>query len=109
MPIKLIRDPLNEAADADFVICMRVADVPIPSKPAIIMRCAECGERVWFANSSPRQPKRICWQCAAPILSADKEPELMMTPGIACAIVTGKDNTELIDRLDAAADTEDEP
>ena len=60
---ELIDNPRVEGANADVVVCRRVADMPIPGAPAEIQRCSYCDERIWVALSSPMKPLRACWQC----------------------------------------------
>jgi hypothetical protein len=50
--------------DDTGLVCMRVADMPIPSAASVIGRCDECDERIWIAHTSPRTDKRFCVACA---------------------------------------------
>ena len=64
----VIHNPKVNAAKADYVICYRVADLPIPYTEARIETCCKCNERIWIALSSPEEPSRICYQCIEPII-----------------------------------------
>jgi hypothetical protein len=75
----LVDDPATEASGADIVVCYRVAELPIPSVPGKIVICTQCAERIWLADSSPQQSKRLCWQCAGPLMEADDDLHIMMT------------------------------
>lgn len=80
MPSKIIKNPTTEAADAEFIVCFRVADLPIPYVPAQIMACTECGARVWLADNSPQNVPIICDHCAKIAIAKDgEEPMLYMT------------------------------
>jgi len=46
------------------VICMLVADLPVPSVAAQQMLCTECQEPVWVAQSSPGWARIVCTACA---------------------------------------------
>ena len=60
----------EEAERVEFVMCMWVADLPIPSVPAQIRLCCDCGALVWVASSSSRQPKPRCMPCVKAAIEA---------------------------------------
>jgi len=52
--------------DIDFevcVVCLRVADMPIPRMPSVRRRCAHCHAQIWVAKGAPAAPK-VCLKCA---------------------------------------------
>ena len=69
-------DPL-EAAQADFLVCMRVTDLPpisaLPPQVQQLAResrqastrqpCASCGEPILVGAEAPPGPKRVCTYC----------------------------------------------
>lgn len=69
-------DPL-EAAQADFLVCMRVTDlIPISSLPPQVqplaresrqnstrLPCESFGEPILVGNDAPPGPKRVCTYC----------------------------------------------
>jgi hypothetical protein len=75
---ELIHNPSVEGANADVVVCRRVADMPIPGAPAEIQRCSYCDERIWVALSSPKKPLRACWQCVGAKF-ADQDQTYLVT------------------------------
>lgn len=86
MPTFITKIPRIDAADAQFIICFRVVDEPIPHVPARILVCRECLERVWLADSSPQDRPCVCFQCAEPIIAASgEEPMIAITEGQATA------------------------
>ena len=66
-----------EAAQADFVVCMRMADLPaISALPPAVQGlaaegrrnstrqpCESCGETILVSNDAPAGPPRICTHC----------------------------------------------
>lgn len=55
----------DEAEQADFVVCMR--DVPgTPRAPlaAHFGHCSRCFHAVYWADSAPKRPPRVCVECA---------------------------------------------
>lgn len=79
MPVEIIPD-VAAATVADIVVCLRVADMPIPSRTAEIEHCCKCNERIWVALESPKGVDRMCWPCTKVALEAeDEEPTLIMT------------------------------
>ncbi len=81
MPVEIIKNPKTEAANVDMVICIRVFDSPTAKGPGtVIADCAECGEKVWVAPSSPTGPKRVCSQCADKFIGEDgDEPHILVS------------------------------
>lgn len=64
-----------EGSKPDFVVCKRVFDVPIPAVAAEVSHCTKCGERIWVAESSPKDPPVVCFQCIEVVIANDKDPE----------------------------------
>lgn len=62
----------QDAANADYIICHRVTDLPIPHRPAQIENCCKCGERIWCSINSPKKPLRICFKCMEPTIAKGK-------------------------------------
>lgn len=86
MPTFITKIPRIDAADAQFIICFRVVDEPIPNVPARILVCRDCLQRVWLADSSPQDRPCVCYQCAIPIIEKDgEEPLIGITEGQAAA------------------------
>jgi hypothetical protein len=73
------RNPRVDANVADFVVCHRVAKLPIPYVSAQIEHCSKCKERIWVAHTSPKKPPKICYDCAAPIMEKDDDLKIIIT------------------------------
>jgi hypothetical protein len=80
--MKRVRYDSKEAESVQFVVCMRVTDLPIPLKPGQIEHCRDCSERIWVAHSSPKKPPRVCHHCVVEQLDQGELTELitMMKP-----------------------------
>jgi hypothetical protein len=64
-----------------ILICNRVIDMPIPPALGVIKICtAGCLERVWVANSSPKNVEPVCMQCATKLLEEDPGPHTFEAP-----------------------------
>jgi len=53
------------AYDFDFelcVVCLRVADMPMPRMPSVRRKCAHCHAPIWVAKEAPAATK-ACLQC----------------------------------------------
>jgi len=76
--LEVVKEP--KASEAQFVLCNRVKDMPIPYHPAKIMLCEECGERVWLSNDTPQGIPVLCMQCGVARIKAEgEEPTIMIT------------------------------
>jgi hypothetical protein len=69
VPMRVVS--MEEAEAVEAVICMRVADLPIPPVPSSIERCGACDARVWVSSTSPRRPRRLCLDCGHEAISPD--------------------------------------
>lgn len=78
MPMAFTNNPKRDAAKADFVVCLRVKDYPIPRRVSKIERCKECGERIWFADTSPVGPPLICNPCCVMMMATSKDKLTLM-------------------------------
>lgn len=54
-----------DAKEADVVVVMRVADLPIPNgfTASVVDYCGVCNAKVWLAARSPRGVPLICIPC----------------------------------------------
>jgi hypothetical protein len=58
--------------DANTVlICMPIAEQPVPFVPARRGKCSLCGCAVWVSRTSPKTAERYCTPCA--FLHLDKD------------------------------------
>lgn len=73
--LKIITDPRVEAAHVDFVVCLRVADLPNPSSLKFPHKelCRDCGHEIWVASTSPTKPKKLCASCVLLRIERDGE------------------------------------
>lgn len=82
--IKIITDPRREAAEVDFVVCHRIADLPIPTRPAHEERCSQCRERIWVGERAPVTPPRLCVYCG--LAKSGDVAMVLVTPGSEAAV-----------------------
>lgn len=73
VPMRVVS--MAEAEAVEAVICMRVADLPIPPVPSSIERCGACDARVWVSSTSPRGPRRLCLDCITSATAQEPKPE----------------------------------
>lgn len=59
--MKVISD--EEAAKAEFIICVREADPRPPFTDNLVGRCVRCGERVVFRWHMPLNVPKLCVHC----------------------------------------------
>jgi hypothetical protein len=59
----------DEAEGADFVIC-RLVTSPLVFPDNLVGHCSKCFRMVQFRPHAPKTPKRICDECAGPVISA---------------------------------------
>jgi hypothetical protein len=85
--IEIVNNPGIDAQDADYVVCLRVADLPIPYRRAEIRECSICHERVWLGHSSPRKPPIICHPCWDVATANADQIKVMLTPELARKLV----------------------
>ena len=70
VPIKLVSEV--EAELSDYVVCMR--DVPgVPRGPLAkhFGKCSRCRHAIYWADSAPTLPRRICVTCVMTEAGAD--------------------------------------
>jgi hypothetical protein len=73
---------------ADAVVCVRLTQ-PLIMPDNVIGLCAECGEAIQHRPHVPKQPRKICMECALPLASkAAKKGELhtILTPQTAAEV-----------------------
>lgn len=63
---KIIDD--DEAEKAQFFVCMRVGGKPLLMADNLVGTCTECGEQIQFRPHGPTKPKKVCMECAMPII-----------------------------------------
>ena len=82
MEVKVLKSK-EEAELSHFLVCTRVENHPIPpGDGATTDTCCECGELVWVAPTSPKEPKRICMTCVQVKLNdEDKETVFAIREG----------------------------
>jgi len=64
VPMRVVSD--NEAENADYVVCM-LEGTKSPFTDNLVGLCCRCGRRVIFRWHAPRNPKKICIECAPQI------------------------------------------
>jgi hypothetical protein len=62
VPIKIVSEP--EAELSDFVVCMPDTGPPYPPTAHNFGACRKCGTKIYWSNSSPIFPPKICAPCA---------------------------------------------
>jgi hypothetical protein len=77
--ITVVNNPKVEGNVADFVVCHRVSELPIPYVKAEIQHCSKCNERIWVAHTSPSKIPTLCWNCATPLIAEDDDTRIMIT------------------------------
>jgi len=58
------------------LVCMKIADLPIPPAPEAIGHCDECQERIWVGLKSPKKHRAICAAC---MKAEGGKPKMMVT------------------------------
>jgi hypothetical protein len=61
--IGLVLDALTDVIDFDLVVCMR-ADGPDYFRDNEFGDCSRCGVRIKFRPYVPKEPPKVCMQCA---------------------------------------------
>lgn len=61
--------------DVDFIICERVADLPVPLRPAKQIACCECREMVWISEKTLALAAGppLCFVCAVKKVASGDE------------------------------------
>lgn len=105
MPIEFV----PHDGDIHYVVCHRVTELPIPFKPAKIVPCCSCGERIWRGDASPEKPPAICLQCMTEMVKPDDAVTLVVGQSTVHAIAEGKPNSLVRHMLDMSFKSERKP
>lgn len=69
---------MSDDPEEFVVVCVPIKQMPSPPTWASAKICAECGERIWLADSSPQNSKCICEKCF--FLTVSDGDEVYVTP-----------------------------
>lgn len=63
----------DEAArDVDVVVCRLITD-PLVFPDNLVGHCSQCFRLVQFRPHAPREPKRVCDECARPMIEKQRK------------------------------------
>lgn len=76
----------REAAKATVMVC-RLQTEPLYYPDNLVAPCSKCFRMVQFRPHSPKEPKKLCDECAAKDMAGQKDVRFMITPATADDIV----------------------
>jgi hypothetical protein len=62
----------SEAEEADVVVCLPVTD-PLKFRDNLVGRCSKCSKPIQYRPNAPKNPPKICWNCAVPDMNKNFE------------------------------------
>jgi hypothetical protein len=68
---------IGDGEDSDLLVCARLTS-PLMMPDNLIDICSKCGEAIQHRPHVPKRPRKICLQCAKPLI--DAADVTMITP-----------------------------
>ena len=60
---------IGDGEESDILVCARLTS-PLMMPGNLIDICSDCGEAIQHRPHVPKQPRKICLQCAQPLIEA---------------------------------------